>query len=38
MKGAISQESLGKYTMQRLSYNPDFDYVLSAIDKFLERT
>lgn len=38
MKGAVNKENLAKYTIQRLSYNPDFDYLVSAIDKFIGRT
>jgi len=37
-KGAINAHNLAKHTMQRLSYNPDFEYLLSAMDKFIENT
>lgn len=35
-KGAITVKNLTQHTMERLSYNPDFDYVTEVIDKFIE--
>jgi esterase/lipase len=34
-QGAISKKDLHRYTLQRLSYNPDFHYLLQSIDDFL---
>jgi esterase/lipase len=34
-QGAISKKNLHRYTLQRLSYNPDFHYLLQCIDNFL---
>lgn len=35
--GAITKENLKKYTIQRLSYNPDFSGMLSVMDDFLKN-
>lgn len=35
-QGAITKANLKKYTLQRLSYNPDFDGMIKEIDKFLD--
>lgn len=34
--GAITRKNLAQYTLRRLNYNPDFDYMISQIDKFIE--
>ncbi len=34
--GAISRKNLKKHYIQRLSYNPDFDYLANDIDSFLK--
>lgn len=36
-RGALLKEDLSKYYLRRLTYNPDFDYLLKAIDRFLEK-
>lgn len=35
--GAVSKGNLKNYYVQRLSYNPDFDYLASDIEKFLKE-
>lgn len=35
--GAISTQNLLQHTMQRLSYNPDFDYMMRRINIFIEN-
>jgi esterase/lipase len=35
--GAISTNNLIHHTMQRLSYNPDFDYMVSRFSTFIEN-
>lgn len=34
--GAINSLNLSHYTMQRLSYNPDFENLMKSIDEFLD--
>lgn len=36
--GAVTKENLKKYTISRLSYNPDFHYMLQKLDEFLLRS
>jgi esterase/lipase len=35
--GAITPQNLKRYTIQRLSYNPDFAYFLQSMDNFLKK-
>ncbi len=37
-KGAVTIKNLRKYTIQRLTYNPDFYNMLTFLDTFLEST
>ncbi len=34
-QGAINKQNMSQHIIQRLSYNPDFDYMISALDQFL---
>ncbi len=36
-QGSISERNLKKHLIQRLSYNPDFEYLISDIEHFLEE-
>ncbi len=36
-QGSIRPSNLARATIQRLSYNPDFDYMMAAMDEFLEN-
>ncbi len=35
--GAVSKDNLKHHNLQRLNYNPDFDYLLSRIDRFIHQ-
>lgn len=35
--GAISKDNLKKYTIQRLSYNPDFNWLLEQLKNFINK-
>ena len=37
MKGAISKKNRQNYRLQRLTYNPDFDYMTQKIETFLNK-
>jgi hypothetical protein len=36
-QGEISPRNLARHTMRRLTYNPRFDEMILALDRFLER-
>lgn len=36
--GAASEQNIKKYSLQRLTYNPDYDWLMRQVDNFLNQT